>query len=227
MARVDLFVFDLAGTTVRDEDHVMRAFVDTASAFDLPADPAWLRPRMGWHKERVFAGLLDAHGQDPGEAAAMARHFEAVFAAGVRARPLRPTPGACEALAALAGHGVRIAFNTGFARVTADVVLAAMGWQHWPSVASDEVVAGRPEPHLIHAAMQRVGVVDPARVGVAGDTPADLLAARAAGAALRIGVGCGTHSLGELAAHPHTHLLADLSALPELVLTEGGVPTDG
>ena len=55
-------------------------------------------------------------------------------------------------------------------------------------------------------------------VGVAGDTPADLLAGQAAGVAMIVGIGCGTHSLAQLREHPHTHLFEDLRALPAEVL---------
>ncbi|MGC6489214.1 MAG: hypothetical protein ACON4Z_16325, partial [Planctomycetota bacterium] len=92
--RVDLFVFDLAGTVVVDDDHVLRSFVAAARAFDLLVEPAALNAYMGWHKQRVFAALLEAAGRDAAPAAAMARRFEAEFAALVEREPLRPTPGA-------------------------------------------------------------------------------------------------------------------------------------
>ena len=220
-ACVDLFVFDLAGTMVVDADHVLLAFVDTATAFELTVDERVLRARMGWHKEHVFATLLRENGRDPQAAAAMARRFEEEFLRQVVQRPLRPTRGASAALLALHERGVKVAFNTGFSRATADTVLKAMGWASWPSVASDEVEHGRPAPDLIQRAMQLTGITNPARVGVAGDTPADLLAGAAAHCGLIVGFGCGTHSLPELARHPHTHLLADPSSLAEVVFTDG------
>ena len=218
MARlVDLFVFDLAGTTVVDDDHVQRSFLRTAKAFDLLVAPKELQSRMGWHKEKVFASLLEAHGRDVVDAKAMAERFEVEFAALVEKEPLRPTQGAVATLATLAAGSVQIAFNTGFTRKTADVVLDAMGWQRWTSIASDEVSAGRPAPDLIERAMATCGILDPSRVGVAGDTPADLLAAKAARAGLIVGLGCGTHTLEQLRGHPHTHLLEDLTTLPTVI----------
>jgi phosphonatase-like hydrolase len=219
--RVDLFVFDLAGTVVVDDDHVLRSFLRAAAAFDLEVEPAALQPRMGWHKERVFATLLEEDGRDPSPAPAMAQRFEIEFAALVEREPLRPTAGALATLATLDEAGVQIAFNTGFSRKTMDIVLASMSFGRWPSVASDEVDAGRPAPDLLRAAMAKCGVTDPLRVGCAGDTPADLLAGKAAGLALIVGLGCGTHTLDELRPHPHTHLMPDLCGLPEVVLQDG------
>lgn len=216
--RVDLFVFDLAGTVVVDDDHVLRSFLATAAAFDLEVAPGEWQGHMGWHKQRVFETLLEAAGRDRSPAAEMATRFEDEFAALVDREPLRPTPGAGAALHALDAAGVAVAFNTGFTRRTADVVLSAMSWRRWPSVASDEVEAGRPAPDMLHAAMARCGVTDPRRLGCAGDTPADLAAGVAAGAAMVVGLGCGTHTLEQLRDRPHTHLLADLTTLPELIV---------
>ena len=216
--RVDLFLFDLAGTTVVDDDHVLRSFLQAAAAFGLAVQPAELQSRMGWHKAEVFASLLAERDRDVALAQAMAERFEVEFADLVQREPLQPTLGAVATLLALEAAKVQIGFNTGFTRKTANVVLAAMGWQRFISVASDEVAHGRPAPDLIQRAMAECGVTDPARVGVAGDTPADLLAGDAAQVGVLVGVGCGTHKLVELAAYPHTHLLDDLRALPKIVL---------
>ena len=216
--KVDLFIFDLAGTTIVDDDRVLRSFFATAQAFDLHVEVTALQSRMGWHKTKVFASLLEERGLDTTTAPAMAERFELEFAALAAREPLRETNRAGQVLAALESAGVRVAFNTGFSRKTTDVVLDAMGWQRSLSVASDEVSAGRPAPDLIHRAMQQSGVTDPLRVAVAGDTPADLAAGDAAGVAMIVGVGSGVYSLAELREHPHTHLLDDLSSLPDLVL---------
>jgi phosphonatase-like hydrolase len=217
LPRVDLFLLDLAGTTVVDDDHVLRSLLQTAQAFDLAVEPAELQSRMGWHKAKVFASLLEARGLDAAPAEAMAQRFAVEFAALVLREPLRKTPGASATLAQLTGGSVQIGFTTGFTRKTANVVLEAMGWQQSLSVASDEVAHGRPAPDLIQRAMQICGIDDPKRVGVVGDTPADLGAGAAAGVGMIVGVGCGTHTLAQLAHHPHTHLLDDLRGLPKLV----------
>ena len=216
--RVDLFVFDLAGTVVADDRQVEQAFLATLRAHDLAVDAAALHARRGWSKERVFQAILAEQGREAGLASAMAAWFQREYAATVRAVPLRPTRNALETLQALATAGVQVAFNTGFARSTANLVLGALGLLHLPSVASDEVAAGRPAPDLILRAMQRCGVPDPLRVGVAGDTPADLAAGMASGARFVVGVGCGTHTLDELRLHQHTHLGNDLGVVPGIAL---------
>lgn len=214
---IELFAFDMAGTTVEDRGDVLETFLAVAGEAGLPAEPAWIRARMGWDKETVFRELLQRGRADVGRAAALAARFQALLAARYERVPPRPVPGALAAITALEARGIRVAFTTGFARATADLLLERLGWTRFVSVASDEVDRGRPAPDLLFEVMRRVGVADPARVGAAGDTPSDLEAATTAGCGLVIGVGTGTHTLAQLAGHPHTHLLPDLSTLAPIL----------
>lgn len=208
---VELFIFDIAGTTVRDDGFVHRAFMATASEIGITPTDAWVRSRMGVHKLQVLEELLRMNERDTSAAPVLARRFEEHIAAELSRRPAEPLPGALECLSALRSAGVRVAFNTGFSAPTTRLVLGSVGWGELPWVSSDMVARGRPAPDMINEAMRRAGVTDPLRVGVAGDTPSDLQAGTAAGCALVIGVGHGTHSLDDLSRHPHTHLLPDLS----------------
>ncbi|MCC6785407.1 MAG: HAD-IA family hydrolase [Planctomycetes bacterium] len=214
---LDLFVFDLAGTTVVDDGHVLEAFLRTAEAFDLPADAAALKPRMGWHKQRVFEVLLGEAGRETALAPELAQRFELEFARRADQHPLRPTPGARETIERLVAMEIAVAFNTGFSRATADLVLARLGWGGFTSVASDEVTRGRPAPDLIERTMELLGLNEPRRVGVVGDTPADLMAGTAAGCRFVVGVGHGAFALHQLRHAPHTHLVADLHGLKDLI----------
>jgi phosphoglycolate phosphatase len=214
---LDAFLFDLAGTTVRDDGLVQDAFLAAARRADLALDPEVLRGRMGWHKQLVFATCLKEAGRNPAPAAELAADFEVQYAAIVEERGLDTTPGAREVIEGLLDRGVAVGFTTGFSRSTADRVLSAVGFSGHVSVASTEVAEGRPAPDLIQLGMRRLGVTDSGRVGVAGDTPSDLEAGTRAGCRLVVGVGCGTHALAELEGHLHSHLLPDLRPLLEVI----------
>lgn len=206
---LDLFVFDLAGTTVKDNRVVQRAFESTASGADLPAQPEWLRAKMGWSKKRVFEALLELNGRPTETATELVARFEQHLRDTYAIEPIEPTEGAVRAIESLEANGTKVGFTTGFPRSIMDLILGSLGWSDRVSVASDEVEHGRPAPDLIQAAMRSAGVADPARVGAAGDTPSDLEAASAAGCSVVVGLGCGTHTLDELSRAPHTHLALD------------------
>lgn len=214
---LDLFIFDIAGTTVRDNGLVMRAFRRVVDRIDSRASDDWVRTRMGWDKRVVFSELIDTVPGCRATVGELRSLFESSIAEDLRRHPPVPLGGALEAMKLMRQTGVRIGFTTGFSRDTALAVLTPLDWPTNLLVASDEVARGRPQPDLILECMRRAGVHDPARVGVAGDTPSDLQAGMAAGVAVVAGVGHGTHALDELRPHPHTHLWPDLHPLAELL----------
>ncbi len=216
---LDLFLFDLAGTVVRDESLVKAAFRTVVDAHGLEADDEWLRARMGVHKQEVFEELLAGQGANL-DAAGLADEFAAAAAAVVAGRGVESLPGADHVIEALTGHGIEVGFISGFAGETARMIVAAAGWPADVVVGSDEVARGRPAPDLVLEAMARAGFTDVGRVGVAGDTPRDLQMGANAGCGVIVGVGHGTHTLEELAAYPHSVLLDDLHGLAAL-LQEG------
>ena len=79
---------------------------------------------------------------------------------------------------------------------------------------------------LRHALMRRFGVTDPAHVAKIGDTPADLLEGTNAQCGLVVGVTEGTHTREELTPHPHTHLIANVAALPALLRELGALDSE-
>lgn len=227
-ATVELVIFDIAGTTVQDIGFVERAFLAVSDRYGLGLDAAWIKPRMGVHKMAVMAEAIESG--NPGTLATpelLATAFERAIDEEVESGAAPALPGAAELIADLRAAGVRVAFTTGFSRLTAIRVLEVAGLEGDALVASDEVARGRPAPDLVLEAMRRTGVLDASQVAVVGDTPSDLGCGTAAGAALVVGVGHGTHTLEELAGHRHTDLVADMHALRELLAVHTGLARAG
>jgi phosphonatase-like hydrolase len=134
--------------------------------------------------------------------------------------PPREVPGASMIFAWLRSQGVSMALNTGFETGTTQVLLNAIGWEKGTFdavVCGDEVEAGRPSPAMILEAMRRVGNTDPATVMAVGDTVLDLQAGTAAHARWVVGVTSGAHHHAALLEAPHTHLIASVAGLRELL----------
>lgn len=219
---IDLFLFDIAGTTVRDDGWVIAAFTEAASAYGLDPGTEWLRARMGLHKLLVFRQLLAREGAQTIDPADLVRRFDDSIERLIAITGVQPLPGAAACIDQLRRGGVRVGFTTGFGATTARRVIDGAGFEADVIVGSDEVAQGRPAPDLIFEGMRRLGVRRADRVAVAGDTPSDLHAGTAAGCRFVIGVGHGSHTLAELASSPHTHLLPDLNDVSELVLQVAG-----
>jgi phosphonatase-like hydrolase len=216
---VELVVLDMAGTTVHDGGEVPAAFRSALTAHGVAVTDDELAGVRGASKREVIRTLVTRHQPDalPSLAEEVYDEFRAALAerygAGVRA-----VEGAEDVFDWLRRRGVRLALNTGFDRVTTDLLLDALGWRDAVDavVCGDEVREGRPAPFLIFRAMEATGAGSVHRVMNVGDTELDLRAGWNAGVGWNVGVLSGAHPRERLERAPHTHLVASVASLPEL-----------
>jgi FAD dependent oxidoreductase TIGR03364/phosphonatase-like hydrolase len=218
--KLDLVVFDLAGTTVEDEDSVNRAFREALRAAGLEVSAGAVNAVMGLPKPEALRILVEG---SAGRETLRARErdvlsdFEARMLRFYREDPaVREVPGAGDLLRALRARGIRVGFTTGFGREIVRCIFRRLGWDEAivsASVASDESPRGRPHPDQLLRVMEILGIKDPRRVAKVGDTPADLEEGSRAGCGIVAGVCWGTHSRRDLERHPHTHLVESMDEL--------------
>ncbi len=222
---IELVVFDMAGTTVRDDDAVHHSLRHALATAGVVASRDEVNAVMGMPKPLAIRLLLE---QKRG-VGSTAQEVDGIFQAFLRHMVnyyefdpgVREIPGATQVFHQLKEQGINVALDTGFSRAILDTILKRLHWD-MPglldaTVASDEVKRGRPEPDLIVEAMRRTGVARTDKVAKVGDTPSDLQEGRAAGCRFVIGVTYGSHTRAQLAAHPHTHLIDRLEQVLELV----------
>ncbi|MEU6763556.1 phosphonatase-like hydrolase [Streptomyces sp. NPDC046853] len=222
--RRGLVVLDMAGTTVADGGLVEEAF--SAAARELGVDPDsadhtekldYVRATMGESKISVFRHLFgDEDLAQRGNAA-----FEKAYGELVDGGRIAPIAGAREAIEELRGEGRTVVLTTGFARVTQDAILAALGWRDLVGLTlcpADAGGRGRPYPDMVLSAFLRTGAVDGVRqIAVAGDTAYDMLSGVRAGASVVAGVLTGAHDDAALRAAGATHVLGSVAELPSLL----------
>nr|WP_261386482.1 HAD family hydrolase [Streptomyces sp. BK340] len=214
----------MAGTTVADGGLVERAFA--AAAAELGVEPGsadhaekldYVRATMGESKISVFRHLFG----DESRAQRANTAFEKAYGDLVDAGLIAPVPGAREAIEELMGSGRTVVLTTGFARVTQDAVLAALGWQDLVPLTlcpADAGGRGRPFPDMVLEAFVRTkAAADVRQVAVAGDTSYDVLSGVRAGAGLVAGVRTGAHGDTEFRAAGATFVLDSVAALPDLL----------
>ncbi|MFI5809084.1 phosphonatase-like hydrolase [Streptomyces sp. NPDC051561] len=226
--RIDLVVLDMAGTTVADGGLVEQAFaaaaerlgVEPGSAdFDTKLD--YVRRTMGESKISVFRHLFG----DEELARRANAAFEEAYGELVDGGRIAEIPGARAAIEKLHGQGRTVVLTTGFARVTQDAILAALGWQDLVGLTlcpADAGGRGRPYPDMVLAAFLRTGAVAGVQdVAVLGDTSYDMLSGVRAGAGVVGGVLTGAHGRDDLLAHGATHVLDSVTELPALLAELG------
>ncbi|MCY0929758.1 phosphonatase-like hydrolase [Streptomyces sp. H27-H1] len=216
-----LIVLDMAGTTVADGGLVERAFeraaerlgVEPGSA-DHTAKLQYVRDTMGESKISVFRHLFGA--EDLAQRANSA--FEEAYGELVQGGLIAPLPGARETIEKLRAEGRTVVLTTGFARITQDAILDALGWQGLADLTlcpADAGGRGRPYPDMVLAAFLRTGAVADVRESVVvGDTAYDMLSGVRAGAGIVAGVLTGAHDGATLREHGATHVLASVADLP-------------
>lgn len=221
---IELVVFDMAGTTVTDDGIVEQAFQRAAErtgiAERMPWDEAldYVRVTMGQSKINVFTHL---GGGDVAAAQRATAAFEGAYAEIVAEQGVQEIPGAAATITALRDSGVKVALTTGFAPVTRDILIDALGWHDLIDLALSPVDAGRgrPAPDLVLTAALRMQVSAMAAVAVAGDTASDVATGRNAGAGFVAGVLSGAHKREALASADL--VLNDITELPGALVERG------
>ncbi|MFE2249485.1 phosphonatase-like hydrolase [Streptomyces lavendulae] len=221
---LNLIVLDMAGTTVADDGLVERAFehaagrlgVEPGSA-DHAAKLQYVRDTMGESKISVFRHLFGTE-----ELARRANSaFEQAYAELVDGGLVAPLPGARETIEKLRADGRTVVLTTGFARVTQDAILDALGWRDLADLTlcpADAGGRGRPYPDMVLTAFLRTGAVaDVRHTVVAGDTVYDVLSGNRAGAGIVAGVLTGAHDRAALTGAGSTHVLDGIAELPALL----------
>ena len=223
----ELVVFDMAGTTVVDDDIVNIELRATLRAAGVQVTRSEVNSVMGLPKPRAIRALLERADSDRSvwseeEVARLHERFVARMIKHYATSPtVRETPGMSQSFARLRSMGIKVAVDTGFDRPICDAILTRLGWTSNglidASVTSDEVKRGRPYPDLILEAMKRTGTSVVSRVMKVGDTPSDIQEGRAAGCPVVVGVTNGSHTEDELRPHGCTFMLPTAALVPELI----------
>lgn len=219
---VQLVVFDLAGTTVKENFDVQRILKNAFGKARLEITIEQANKVMGIPKPVAIRQLLEQVKHDSINDEII-RTIHADFVTDMirfyeHDQSVQENAGVTETFKKLKQQGVKVVVDTGFDRPIVDALLNRMGWSANGlidgSVTSDEVAHGRPYPDLIYRAMEITGVLDVKTVAKVGDTISDLQEGQAAGCGWVIGIASGAFSKSQLALVPHTHLI---DQIPEIL----------
>lgn len=221
---IQLAVFDIAGTTVKDDDavaHAFRnAFVKNGYAISLEA----AHPYMGVKKVvavRTMLGELNADFTDDDVSNIHSDFVTAMIDYYQHDPAVEPFADTEYVFEILKSKGVRIALNTGFPKVIADTIVNRFQWKERglidDYIASDEVNNGRPSPEMIQQLMNRLNVSSPEAVIKIGDTTVDIQEGKNAGCQFVVGVTTGAGKEDELLAESPTHIIHQLSDVLKLI----------
>lgn len=220
-----LVVFDIAGTTVKDDGNVGEAFIYAMKqkGFEIPRDA--VHKVMGYKKMLAIKMLLDEfYPQQSQDESQLINEIHSLFVnrmvSHYQTTPvLKPQPQAEEIFSWLRQKGVKVALNTGFTKQITDTILGRLNWRDQVDsvISSDEVEAGRPQSFMIRELMQRFSVSDASEVIKVGDTEVDVEEGRNAGCGKVISVTTGAYTRQELEQFHPDYIIDNLDMLRTLI----------
>lgn len=221
---IKLAVFDMAGTTVQDNNDVAKAFQKAFLSNDLTLTIEEIAPLMGYHKPTAIKMVLEKKRIAPDEnlVAEIHESFVNEMLDFYEYDPeVKAMEGAEDLFFFLKERGVLIALNTGFSKDIAAAIIARFQWMERGLVddfiGSDEVAEGRPFPYMIAELKDRLGITEEDSVIKIGDTVVDVQEGKNAGCDYIISVTTGAASQQELAQWHPTHIVNSLSEIPAIL----------
>jgi phosphonatase-like hydrolase len=224
MTKIKMVVFDMAGTTVNEDNAVYKTLHKAINEAGFQVDlNQVLAEGAGKEKLQAIKSILLAYADndDAQLADTIYQNFIQQLAKAYESYPIKPQPNAEDLFSELKERNIITILNTGYNRATAQSILDKLEWREGVDfdglVTATDVTKNRPYPDMIEFAMKRFGITNPAEVVKIGDSIIDIEEGRNAGCTLNIGITTGAHNLAQLnSANPDLVINNLLEILPRI-----------
>lgn len=206
MTDIKLVVFDMAGTTVNENNLVYKTVqkVVNQEGFSISLDEV-LQHGAGKEKHKAITDVLTACTTNIDIATIADKafgNFKTNLETAYNEAQISTFDGMQDFFDTLRKHDIKIVLNTGYDSKTANKLLEKLKWkvgnQIDALITSDDVINGRPNPDMIQMAMAKFGITDPAQVLKAGDSEIDIMEGKNSGCAITVGVLSGAQNREQL-----------------------------
>lgn len=221
---IKLAVFDMAGTTVNEDNVVYKTLRKSINeeGFDFSLDQV-LAEGAGKEKLQAINSVLKIYGgiEDDILSNKIFVNFLKQLETAYDTMEILPQDNAAELFSALKKKGILVVLNTGYNAQTANSLVEKLGWVkgvHFDGlVTASDVSKNRPAPDMIIRAMEMFDIKDPLEVLKVGDSTIDIEEGRNAGCKYNIGITTGAHTKEQLeTVHPDYILNNLIELLPIL-----------
>ncbi|WP_316843792.1 phosphonatase-like hydrolase [Pedobacter psychrodurus] len=202
---IKMVVFDMAGTTVNENNLVYKTLMNAinAAGFSYNLDQV-LAVAAGKEKREAIRSVLKTYEGtfDETTVGEIYDEFIGKLKLAYETEEILPQPGAIELFGKLRENGIISVLNTGYDRFTAQSILDRLGWKAGVDfdtlITASDVNQNRPEPDMILLAMKQHGITDGKSVMKIGDSSIDIEEGQNAGCGLSIGITTGAHTKQQL-----------------------------
>ncbi|PZX56775.1 phosphonatase-like hydrolase [Algoriphagus chordae] len=226
---IKLIVFDMAGTTVNENNVVYKSLQQAINKLghDFSLNNVLL---IGGGKEKLQA-IRDimkpvySSAEDLEKDAQIAfADFLTILKAAYKNLEVNTYKGTCELFSYLRQHGIKVALNTGYNEQTALSLLEKLGWKEGETfdalITADDVKNSRPAPDMIYVAMEKCGISNAKQVAKIGDSVVDIEEGKSAGCGLTLGVTTGAQTSEQLNTADPDFIIDSLVELKEIIALE-------
>ena len=219
MHKIELVVFDMAGTVVNENNVVYKTLHRAINQNGCFTSLNFvLEHGAGKEKYQAIKDILKEKGNKQEDIAAdIFKQFRGLLEKAYQKLEVTSYEGVVPLISELRKSNIKVALNTGYDRNTAMQLLTKMKWEkgvHYDAlVTADDVFLGRPNPDMIFKAMEVLNVFDSAKVLKAGDSIIDIKEGKNANCGLTVGVTTGAHTREQLESANPTYVLDSLSEL--------------
>lgn len=190
-------LFDVDGTLVLSNDAHAHAWEEAFAEFGYEVPFGEVRKLMGMGGDKLIVSLFPALRSDMGDGKLIAARRKEIFLTKY-APYLQPAPGARQLVEAAQSAGLKtiVASSATSAELSALLKAAEVDDLLKQATTSDDAENSKPDPDIVQVALQKIGL-SAGEVGMIGDTPYDISAAKKAGVAC-VTVKCGGSSESDL-----------------------------
>ncbi len=211
----ELIIFDWDGTLIDSESTIVGCMQGAIAELDLPPrDATSIANIIGLGLREAIMELYP--GLEAGQVDALREGYSRLFT-GNNLTTAAVFPNVNGTLAALHGHGRRLAVATGKSRRGLDRAFSQVEWSQYfhASRCADETKS-KPHPQMLHELLDQLQV-SAERALMVGDTEYDMDMARQAGVD-RVAVDYGVHHVDRLTPYEPRLVIGDMKELADWVL---------
>ena len=225
MNGIELAVFDMAGTTVNENNVVYKTVQKSLkdAGYDVSLEMV-LEHGAGKEKRNAIAHIIDLISLNQVDSELIDeifKKFREDLKLAYDNMDVTSYEGVEELFKHLRSKGIKVVLNTGYDQKTAQKLLQKLEWQigeHVDDViTADDVKVGRPSAEMIQLAMKKFAIADASKVLKAGDSVIDIEEGKNANCGLTVGVLTGAQTREQLQMAEPSLILDNLSALKEVL----------
>jgi len=201
---IKLFVFDMAGTTIDEQNVVYITVCEAINYFGVETKlERVLEFGAGKEKKQAIHDVLESlEINDEVLVENVFNYFKTKLDENYKHLKVTAVEGVDLKLLELREENKTVVLNTGYNRRIATLLLNKLKWEkgiHYDMlITADDIKRGRPHPDMIEMAMKEFGITDSSLVLKAGDSKIDIEEGKNAGCGLNIGVLSGAQTREQL-----------------------------